>query len=158
MEYFTDEIEKSSLKYGCDPSIVKAIIMQESAWNIYAVRAENSYRWFFNPELYASNNPWINISTEICTQKMSWGLGQIMGALAREQGHNGLMAEILEPYLNIKHICIRIKTLMKTCKSPEEIFACYNGGLGMLKTVSGKFKNEGYVVSAMGHLIKYQNA
>lgn len=157
MDLFTDEIKQATTKYNVDPAIVKAIITQESAWQMFALRYEPNYRYLFQPEIYAKS-AFISISTEVNTQKMSWGLGQIMGGLAREQGHKGLMGELFIPQNNINHICIRIAALKKKCDSPEEIFACYNGGLDALKLVNGKFRNDGYVGSAMGHLIKYQNS
>lgn len=157
MENFTGEIEAQALKYSVDPAVIKAIIHKESAWEPNAVRYEEHYKWLYQPEVF-SKHVLISNTTEIITQKMSWGLGQIMGALAREQGHKGLMPELLDPRVNIMHICIRVQALMKRCKRPEEIFACYNGGFGALKTQAGKFKNEDYVVAAMRHLIKYKSS
>lgn len=156
LEYFKEEIQKYSTKYKIDPAIIKAIIMQESAWQRFATRYESTYRWLYNPESFRSG--WISLATEVNAQKTSWGLGQIMGALAREQGHKGFLGELLSPATNIKHICIRVAYLEKKCNSTEEIFSAYNGGLGAIHKANGRFKNESYVGSAMSHLIKYQGS
>src|SRR6478736_1371356 len=112
---FEDAIKKEATFNAIDPNLFKAIISQESAWNIFAIRTEPTYKWLYQPEEFAKN-PLINLSTEVATQKMSWGLGQIMGALAREQGHKGLMGELLDPNINIKHIGLRLKTLSKMAR------------------------------------------
>lgn len=137
-----------------DPNWIRAIIMQESQGNPYCVRYEPSYQWVYQVEQF-SKSVLISIQTELVTQKMSWGLGQIMGALAREQGHKGLMAELLKPDLNIEHICRRFKTLKTISNDPSDLFAMYNGGPQAVHKVNGRYFNQKYVDSVMVHL---QNA
>ena len=83
-----------------DSDLVKAIITQESGWNAFAIRYEQTYQYLFNPDEFAKKNK-VTLSTEINTQKMSWGLGQIMGAVARELGFEGSMPLLSDAQLNI---------------------------------------------------------
>jgi hypothetical protein len=102
-------IHKHCDAYGINPAWVRAIITQESSWNPCAIRYESSYQWLFEVEKCA-NLAQVTLATELVTQKMSWGLGQIMGALAREQGLAGQIPLLLTPEINIKHMCKRLKT------------------------------------------------
>lgn len=145
-------IEKMASLYQVDPRWIKAIITQESQWHPFAVRYESGYTYLFQPERFVSGLN--SIATEVNTQKMSFGLGQVMGALAREQGHRGLMCELLVPEVNIRHMAIRLLALKRKVNEPEYIFAGYNGGYGaMRKQASGQFKNQAYVTAVQ----KYMN-
>lgn len=147
-------LQASALATQVDSKWVKAIICQESQWNQYAVRFEPGYRWLYYPQIF-SKHYLISLDTETTTQKMSWGLGQIMGALAREQGHKGLMAELLKPEVNIKHICIRLKKLKTISPLAEDVFAMYNGGAAAKqKNQTGKYRNQEYVDSVLSYLQK----
>lgn len=151
---YQEMIEAKAYETSVDPAWVMAIIEQESQFNTAAVRFEPLFKYFYKPAHFAEH-PLISIDTEIATQKMSWGLGQIMGALAREQGHQGFMAELLKPEVNLKHICQRLKFLKRYSHEAEAIFAAYNGGPGALRLIDGKFKNQNYVDSVLSHLKKY---
>lgn len=138
--------------YQIDPKWVKAIITTESNWNQYAVRYEANYSYIFNPSRFTNTE--ISMSTEIATQKMSWGLCQIMGGLAREQGHTGLMAELVNPDVNIKHLCVRLCHLKKISENEDDIFSMYNGGPGELnQKVNGIYFNQTYVDKVKANLI-----
>lgn len=146
-------IEKNAFSYGLDPSWFPAIITQESRWNLLAVRYEPNYAYLYRPEQFTSG--FNSMATEVNTQKTSWGLGQIMGALAREQGHTGLMAELLIPDINIKHMAIRLAGLKKRSTEADFIFAGYNGGPGaMHKLANGQFPNQQYVDGVRKYLVK----
>lgn len=151
--YLEPVISQISKSYMVDPRWIKAIITQESQWKMFAVRYESGYPYLFHTEDFASGL--ISLATEVNTQKTSWGLGQIMGALAREQGHKGLMAELLIPEINIKHMAIRLAELKRRSPDPLHIFAGYNGGIGaMRKQASGLFTNQKYVTSVQGYMSK----
>lgn len=135
---------------------IAAIIQQESAWNCYAIRFEPSFSYFYKPDEYAKKTK-ITLSTEINAQKTSWGLGQIMGGLAREQGLEESLARLVIPEINIGQICLRIKTLKKYSNEVSDIFAMYNGGPGAIHKAQGKYLNQTYVDSVTSHLQKFQS-
>jgi hypothetical protein len=145
-----DEIEKLAQRvcaiYGVDAFWVLAIILQESGANRYQIRYEPNYKYLFHPETFA-NILKISTATEVESQKISWGLGQIMGALAREQGHQGLMAELIDPETNIHHMCRFIRTIKKDAPDTDAVFAMYNGGKGALIRKTSKYPNQKYVDS-----------
>lgn len=151
-------IQTMAKRFHLDPLWIKAIILQESGGNPWALRYEKNYSYLFQPKIFAKHHL-ISLDTEIETQKMSWGLGQLMGALARQQGHTGLMAELVQPELNIKHICIRFQDLKTISQVKDDLFAMYNGGPGALKhLVNGKYPNQSYVLAVNLHLQSLQKS
>lgn len=116
------------LGYPLDPALALAIVWQESEGVPYKWNPEPRYRWIWNVK---ENAPFRQMtSAEIASevppgdfpalagdrdqewwgQQVSWGLTQIMGAAAREEGFKGgwLPELIFDPYLNlefgIKHL------------------------------------------------------
>lgn len=146
-------IQKTCKTYQVDPNWLKAIISTESSWNQYSIRYEVNYQFLYQPERFAKL-AMVTLSTEIATQKMSWGLGQLMGGLAREQGHTSMLSELIKPEVNIKHMCIRIDHLKKISEVPQDVFACYNGGPGAIHKANGVYLNQAYVERVMGYLGK----
>jgi soluble lytic murein transglycosylase-like protein len=137
--------------YHVDPNWIKAIISKESEWNCFAVRYETECNILYQPAKFSSSQ--ISLNTEVNTQKTSWGLGQVMGSLAREQGLTGFMAQLIIPEINLKHIAMRLADLKKRSSDPAYLFAGYNGGPGaMRKTANGLFKNQDYVNSTQKYL------
>jgi soluble lytic murein transglycosylase-like protein len=135
-----------------DANVVRAIIQQESKQNRYAVRYEPGWEYLLNPGHYAAWNGTTE-ATEIELQKMSWGLGQLMGSVARELGHEGPMGQLFDPAVNIALICLKIKNIMHQAKTDlkEDIFSCYNGGLGSLLNKKDEYPNQEYVNSCLEH-------
>jgi soluble lytic murein transglycosylase-like protein len=142
-------IETTTHFYSIDPILVKAIIRQESNWNQYSLRYEAGWKYLLKPEGYAKLLG-ITEETEIQSQKMSWGLGQVMGSVARELGFKMEMGNLFEPVHNVEYICLLIKSLEHKAKTIPEILACYNSGLGaLINKKDGLFHNQKYVDSAL---------
>jgi len=145
-----DEIAKLAERvcpsYGVDPLWVMALVLQESGANRYQIRYEPTYKYLFHPETFAEILK-ISPATEIESQKISWGLGQIMGAVARSQGHQGLMAELIDPETNLHQMCQLIRTLKKDAPDADGVFAMYNGGKLALEHKTTRYPNQSYVDS-----------
>jgi hypothetical protein len=151
MDYLRFIASERAIHFGIDPAILKAIITQESNWNRYAIRYEPEWTYLLNPEHYAALLH-ITVATEKETQKMSWGLGQLMGSVLRELGHEGSMGEALDSETNLAYVCRKIEELQKKTQGPQELFACYNGGMeALLQNKEGKFRNQSYVDSCMNY-------
>ncbi len=69
-----------------DPSLVCAIVEQESNWNPYAIRYEPLFFAKYVAPLYTNNKIG---ATEAYARGISWGLMQVMGQVAREMGFDG---------------------------------------------------------------------
>ncbi len=91
------------------PELVCAIIEQESAWDGWAVRYEPAfYKRYIEPQLARPNAENANqparagraplSDTEARARAFSWGLMQVMGQVAREQGFSGRsLAQLCDP-------------------------------------------------------------
>jgi soluble lytic murein transglycosylase-like protein len=139
--------------HDIDPEIVAALITQESNWDPWVARYEPTYSYLYKPDEFAKKNK-ITRLTEECLQKVSFGLGQIMGAVAREMGHEDSLLKMSDPKINVDIMCKYLNRLENSSKSTDDIIAMYNGGKGALQKVDGKYKNQSYVDSVNNHLKK----
>jgi soluble lytic murein transglycosylase-like protein len=81
---------KAAAQHVLDPSLVCAIVEQESAWNPWAIRYEPTFFAKYVAPLYTNNKI---SSSEAYARGFSWGLMQVMGQVAREVGYT-------EPFLS----------------------------------------------------------
>jgi soluble lytic murein transglycosylase-like protein len=75
-----------------DPTLVCAIVEQESGWNPWAMRYEPAFFAKYVANLYTNNK--ISAS-EAYALGFSWGLMQVMGQVARETGFDALFRSAL---------------------------------------------------------------
>jgi len=97
----------------------------ESGLDPWAVRYESGYRW-----LYPRDNKPRTGSTEWATQRCSFGVFQIMGAVGREAGIRGWLTKLCDPRVNAD-LAARILLKNKNAVgSWANALAAFNGGLG----------------------------
>src|SRR5260370_42339109 len=84
---------QTAVKHGLDSSLVCAVVEQESSWNTFAMRYEPAFFSRYIAPLYAANKL---TPTEAYARGFSWGLMQIMGQTARENGYEGSLAFICD--------------------------------------------------------------
>ena len=144
-----DLIVKTARKHQLNPNLVAAVIKIESSFDTDAVRYEKDYKWLYQPEVFALS---LNISsaTETELQKFSWGLMQVMGAVAREHGHQGPMFRLCRPDLGIEFGCIHLAKYLRKYNDLQKALAAYNGGQGAIRS-DGTIRNMGYVEKVMDH-------
>lgn len=134
-------IKKYSNKYGIPAGLIKSIIEAESSGNTYAMRYEKNWKWFDEP---LTRFHW-HESTERQAQKFSWGLMQIMGAVARERGFEGrFLSELTKPELGIKFGCKHLKWNYKRYGNWSDAISAYNQGNNR-KDDEGNYENQNYV-------------
>lgn len=144
------EVRAAAGRLGLDPRLVASLILVESGGNPYAWNPEPRYRYFWN---VVKNKPYrpitageaiskfppINFPTlaadpdqEWWAQQASWGLMQVMGAVARENGFKGpFLTELCNPVVNLKIGCFILSNLLKWSKdNVDQALAAYNGGKG----------------------------
>jgi len=69
----------TAARHALDPTLVCAVIEQESAWDTHAIRYEPAFRARYVAPLGLP-------PTEEVARSISWGLMEVMGQVAREHG------------------------------------------------------------------------
>ena len=111
---------------GLDPVLVWAVVEQESSWRPDATRYEEHYRWLVVP---AEGCGLPDGQAEIRGQRTSWGLMQVMGAVARELGLSGPFEALLRPGLGLEYGCRYLaRQLRVTDGDVRGALASYNSG------------------------------
>jgi soluble lytic murein transglycosylase-like protein len=124
-------------------NLLAAIVFVESGGNKHAARFEKDYKYVFQTKKFALEANTTE-TTEMMLQMTSWGLCQIMGAVARENGISGPMMKIIDPEVNLTIACRLIKKLASKHSQRDDIIASYNSG-SPIKTIDGKYRNQAYV-------------
>jgi soluble lytic murein transglycosylase-like protein len=132
-----------------DPELIGAIIEVESSGNEWATRFEPQFLYLKTPGVFAGKLG-ITESTERTHQKTSWGLMQIMGAVARELGFAEHLTQLCVPETNILYGCRKVAQLMARYNGAvDKVVAAYNAGSAK-QTVEGLFINQEYVDKVLG--------
>jgi soluble lytic murein transglycosylase-like protein len=117
-------------KYALDGDLVCAMVEQESQWDPWAIRFEPGFlaKYIQPIEDKAKIRP-----TEAYARSFSWGLLQVMGEDAREDGFAGRsLAELCDPATGLEAGCKRFARIVKRVGAvPDAQSAAllhYNGG------------------------------
>lgn len=132
-------------KHGFTPALVKAIVQVESAGNPWASKPEPLYRWTFETEKWAKRVG-VPLDTETWQQKASWGLMQIMGAVARERGCTlQYLDQLCDPKYGLKYGIEHLKWL-RDAKGyqGDNLISAYNQG-SPRREPDGLYVNQKYV-------------
>lgn len=112
-------------RLGVDSALFMALCEHESAgWKWAAIRYEPGfYKKYVEPLNLLSQ-------TEATARATSWGLGQIMGQVARELGFKGeFLSELLDPEIGCEYACRKLKACL--ARHPNDQRAAlleFNGG------------------------------
>jgi hypothetical protein len=160
---FAAELEAAAAAAGLDPNLLAALVEKESANDPAAWNPEPRYRYFWNVRTGAPFRPVSELEllakfppkdfpalagdadNEWWGQQASWGLTQIMGAVAREHGYRGkyLPGLVADPAANLAigavHLAANVKWAARLYRGLEggrqaaatrAGLAAYNGGRG----------------------------
>lgn len=150
MTPFRDLIVSTASRVAVAPNFVEAIVLQESGAKRWAYNPEPKYRYLWDVRRHrpfralthaeiASEAPPSDFPTlagdrdqEWWSQQASWGLGQIMGAVARELGFMGeYLGEIFDPPINIRLASTHLAHLLTWSEgNVRKAAAAYNAGRG----------------------------
>lgn len=99
-----DQVKYQARLYGVDPALACAVVEQESSWDVWAMRFEPAfYNRYVEP--IAGLTP-----TESEARAFSWGLFQVMGQVAREQGFtHPFLSMLCDPDIGISVGCKKLK-------------------------------------------------
>jgi soluble lytic murein transglycosylase-like protein len=105
---------ETAAAHALDAALVCAVIEQESAWNPWALRYEPAFYARYVAPLCAGN---ALTPTEAQARAFSWGLMQVMGQVARENGFAGrYLAELCDPAAGIAVGCAVLAKRLATAK------------------------------------------
>jgi len=143
-------IETAAQLHAVDADIVEAMVLVESDGRAWAWNPEPKYRWLWDVRL---NRPFRSLTTaeasakwpppdfptsggdrdqEWWGQQASWGLLQVMGAVARERGFKGLyLPELCDPVVNLQLGVKHYAALLRWAAGDVwKAVGAYNGGTG----------------------------
>lgn len=140
-------ISSVSIHFNVDDCLIASIIQQESAGITFRIRAEPSYQYLEAPERWAKRLG-ITKETEICCQKISWGLMQLMGATARSLGYEDHLTELVEPTIGLYWGTFYLQSKLKKYKSMKAAIAAYNAG-SLRIDKEGNVINQEYITAVM---------
>ena len=143
-------------KVGVDRRLLRAIVATESAWNQWAMRFEPVYRWTLDIDKHAKACG-ITAATEEMCQKTSWGLCQVMGAVAREQGYAGPLAALTDPALSLTHGAKLLARLATRYTDPHDVIVSYNAG-SPRRSPDGKYVNLEYLRRVLAEMERLKAA
>jgi soluble lytic murein transglycosylase-like protein len=111
-------------EHGLPPELVCAVVEQESGWNQWSIRFEPAFeRRYIHPALPQAP------STEEMAKAVSWGLMQVMGEVARENGFAGPFASLCDPGTGIEIGCkVLAHKLAVNEGNVERALLAWNGG------------------------------
>lgn len=112
-----------ALNLGLDPSLVCAVCARESSWNPDATRYEAGFY-----SRYISSMKGLS-DEEKTLRATSFGLMQIMGQTAREQGFDGNLETLFEPVNSLTQGCKKLRScLARESNDVQAALLRYNGG------------------------------
>jgi hypothetical protein len=155
-------MEVAAAPFGLSPDLVEAIAVVESGGNPFSWNPEPSYRYLWNVrtrtafravtdfELQAkfppSDFPAVagDPDQEWWGQRASWGLLQVMGAVARERGYPGpYLPALCDVVVNLNVGCAHLAALLRWANGDvHQALAAWNGGKWMNE--KPPFRNEAY--------------
>jgi len=135
----TTLIKSAASRRSLPWELVYAICQAESSLNPSAIRHEPRYRWLVGDNETMS-------PTERHEQMTSWGLMQVMGAVARELGHTGPLSDLLDPPTGLFYGCLHLRRFRAKYDIWPDVIAAYNAGSP--RRVAGQigpYVNQSYV-------------
>ena len=167
-------IQSAAAGAALPPLLLIAIIEQESDGNVWAWNPEPRYRYLWDVQF---NRPFRTLTEaerasetpsrdfpclggdrdqEWWGQCASWGLMQVMGAVAREHGFRGAyLTELCEPETNLEYGCRHLAALRDRFHAAHGwpgVVAAYNAGSPRRVGVDGPYENQSYVDEVMARL------
>ncbi len=118
---------EAAARHQLDPALVCAVVEQESAWNPWAIRFEPA---FFSRYVAPQLDRRELSATEAYARSFSWGLMQVMGQTAREQGFTGAsLAELCDPATGLEVGCRVLAGKLAAAEGNlERALLAWNGG------------------------------
>lgn len=164
---YSEIIAQTATTFKLDAKILTAQVYVESAGNTYAWNPEPTYKYLWDVRLHrpyrALSNDEISSEhppndfpflagdrdQEWWGQQASWGLLQIMGAVAREHGFDGpYLVELCDPVVGLTYGANHLATLLDWAKGNiTQALCAYNGGKG--GNLIAPYRNQAYATKVL---------
>lgn len=165
---FWQEIQTAAKLHALDPTLVAALVKIESRFDPWAWNPEPQYRYLWDvkarapfrqmtPEEQLSEYPPPDFpcfagdpDQEFWAQQASWGLMQVMGAIAREEGFIGpYIPALCQPTIGLMAGCSHLaRQLTWAGGNVQRALAAYNGG--HWKNDKPPYRNAEYAAKVLG--------
>ena len=156
IEILAPKIKQIAKENAVNPALLAAIIYQESAGNLYAMRYEPRWTSFKDTFLYSKLNK-ITEATETQLQSFSYGLCQIMGSVFREKlGFVDELPKVLDVDFNIQSGAKILHLLTTQYPYLEDAISAYNQGTPRKDPMSGLYRNQGYVDNVLKYMGQFR--
>ena len=140
-------IQQIAASNGVPWMLLKAVCIQESSLNPWAVRYEPHYRYLYGKNL----SP-----TETVGQMTSFGVCQVMGAVAREHGFKGkYLTELCDPEIGLEYGARHLSKFYRLHGAWDRAISAYNQG-GPRVNEQGQFQNQAYVDRVMSQWVRLE--
>lgn len=143
-----DLITEIATAKGLDTPLLTAVVIHESSGNPWAWNPEPRYRYMWDVKakgpfrhLTAAENASATPPPDFHSlagdrdqewwgQRASWGLIQVMGAVARQYGFEGLyLTQLTDPRLGLTYGAVHLTTLLRRAQGRRsDALAMYNAG------------------------------
>jgi hypothetical protein len=146
---FAREIDSVARTRKLPPALLAAFIQEESQWNQWAVRTEPHY--LRKKKIIAEAKQWSrnfkglpSWQTELWARSTSFGVMQVMGQVAREQGfRRRYLTELITPFHSLDEGAKHLLTKIRRYRDTLSAISAYNQGDA--RKQGGMFKNARYV-------------
>lgn len=119
-------VRETALRHDLDPDVVCGIVERETSWNPFAIRYEPAFLSRYVAPLYTAGKI---SATEAYARSFSWGLMQVMGQTARENGFTGIfLSELCDPQRGLDVGCTLFAKRMARAADTEAALLAWNGG------------------------------
>ncbi|MHC1791797.1 transglycosylase SLT domain-containing protein [Solidesulfovibrio sp.] len=138
-------IRAKASAFDLPPELVRAMVEQESTFQAYRNRFEQGFydRYIRGKKLDFVPPLSLKI-TEALGRATSWGLLQVMGATAREQGFRGWFPELCQPDVGLEWGCRYLAFLRRQFgrEGWPVVVRAYNGGPGGRANAANHYPDE----------------
>jgi len=167
-----DRAGAAANEHELPPALVIAIVATESGWNPSAWRVEPPYRYLWDnrtgkpfrhlthAEIASEEAPsdfhaiaGQSRDTEWWGQQASWGLMQVMGAVARENGFKEAFPALCNPHTGLHYGCAHLHDLVHHYRGRygwAGVVAAYDAG-SPRRGDDGRWVNQSYVDMVASH-------
>ncbi|RJX18978.1 MAG: lytic transglycosylase domain-containing protein [Desulforudis sp.] len=142
-------IQAAAAKYDLDPFLVGAMVLTESGGDPWAARYEPAWRGIVQTKGLKPST--CSDETEQRLQMTSFGLMQVMGAVAREHKFQGWLTRVCDPEAGLDLGCRHLRQKIDRFGSIDAGIAAYNQGNDR-RGPDGRFANQPYVDKVKGRM------